>query len=109
MKELVMKKLVVPVVMTAVAVLVASAVGAEDSQADNATEIAKAAQNPVADIISLPFQRNSYFQTGPEGKTQNVLLVQPVNAALKAYYTVESPRTGSDWQLQFQVQLLFPK
>jgi hypothetical protein len=73
-----MKKLVVFVVMTAVAVLVASAVGTEDSQADNATELAKAAQNPVADMISLPFQWNSYFETGPEGKTQNVLLIQPV-------------------------------
>lgn len=34
---------------------------------------------------------------------------QPVNAALKAYYNVESPRSGADWQLQFQIQLLFPK
>jgi len=34
---------------------------------------------------------------------------QPVNAALKAYYNVETPRNGSDWQLQFQVQFLFPK
>jgi hypothetical protein len=34
---------------------------------------------------------------------------QPVNAALKAYYNAQAPRTGADWQLQFQVQFLFPK
>ncbi|MHC4927841.1 MAG: neuromedin U, partial [Planctomycetota bacterium] len=33
---------------------------------------------PVADLISLPFQWNSYFDSGPEGHTQNVLLIQPV-------------------------------
>jgi len=34
---------------------------------------------------------------------------QPVNTALKAYYNVEAPRTGADWQLQFQIQFMFPK
>ena len=34
---------------------------------------------------------------------------QPVNASLRAYHNIEAPATGADWQLQFQVQLLFPK
>jgi hypothetical protein len=34
---------------------------------------------------------------------------QPVNASLRAYHNVQSPRSGSDWQLQFQIQFLFPK
>ncbi|HEG44099.1 MAG TPA: hypothetical protein ENH94_08630 [Phycisphaerales bacterium] len=34
---------------------------------------------------------------------------QPVNASLRAFYNVESPETGADWQLQFQIQFLFPK
>lgn len=51
---------------------------AKPASADSATELAKLVQNPVADLISLPFQWNSYFETGPEGKTQNVLLIQPV-------------------------------
>jgi len=51
---------------------------AQEAKEDNATALAKAAQNPVADMISLPFQWNSYFETGPKGKTQNVLLIQPV-------------------------------
>jgi hypothetical protein len=34
---------------------------------------------------------------------------QPVNALLGAYYNVVRPETGPDWQLRFQVALLFPK
>ena len=34
---------------------------------------------------------------------------QPVNAPVRAYYNIEAPRSGPDWQLQFQVQFLFPK
>ena len=51
---------------------------AEETAKDSATDLAKAAQNPIADLISLPFQWNSYFETGPKGKTQNTLLIQPV-------------------------------
>ena len=46
--------------------------------AANATELAKKAQNPVADMISLPFQFNSYLETGPKGGTQSTLVIQPV-------------------------------
>lgn len=35
-------------------------------------------QNPVADLISLPFQNNTSFGIGPENRTQNVLNIQPV-------------------------------
>lgn len=46
---------------------------------ENATEeLAKAAQNPVASMISLPFQNNTNFNFGPQKKTQNVLNIQPV-------------------------------
>jgi hypothetical protein len=41
-------------------------------------ELAKAAQNPVASLISLPFQNNTNFNFGPEEKTQNILNIQPV-------------------------------
>ena len=42
-------------------------------------EVARAAQNPVADIISIPFQNNSNFGFGPgNDRTQNVLNIQPV-------------------------------
>jgi len=45
---------------------------------DESAELARAAQNPVADLISLPFQNNTNFNFGPREKTQNVLNIQPV-------------------------------
>jgi len=41
-------------------------------------ELAKASQNPVADLISVPLQNNTSFEFGPREKTQNVLNIQPV-------------------------------
>jgi len=46
--------------------------------ADDATEIAKQAQNPVASLISVPFQDNINFGVGPESLVQNVLEIEPV-------------------------------
>jgi hypothetical protein len=46
--------------------------------ADDATEIAKQAQNPVASMISIPFQDNINFGVGPESGVQNVLEIEPV-------------------------------
>ncbi len=44
----------------------------------SAGELARAAQNPVADLISVPFQNNTNFDTGYYENTQNVLNIQPV-------------------------------
>jgi hypothetical protein len=41
-------------------------------------DLAKAAQNPVGDLISLPFQNNMNFDVGPADRTQDVLNIQPV-------------------------------
>jgi hypothetical protein len=41
-------------------------------------DLAKKTQNPVADLISLPFQNNINFKVGPDEKTQNILNIQPV-------------------------------
>jgi len=48
--------------------------GSEESQ----EELAKAAQNPVANLISVPFQNNFNFGIGPRNVTQWILNVQPV-------------------------------
>ena len=45
---------------------------------DEIAELAKATQNPVADLISLPFQNNTYFQLGEHGRAANILNIQPV-------------------------------
>jgi len=44
----------------------------------SAEELAKLAQNPVGNLISLPFQNNTNFNVGPYSGTQNVLNIQPV-------------------------------
>ena len=41
-------------------------------------DLAKATQNPVSDLISLPFQDNMNFNYGPNDKVQNTLNIQPV-------------------------------
>jgi|HubBroStandDraft_6_1064221.scaffolds.fasta_scaffold241616_2 hypothetical protein len=45
---------------------------------DNADALRKAAQNPVASLISVPLQENWNFGIGPDDRVQNVLNVQPV-------------------------------
>jgi hypothetical protein len=44
----------------------------------SAGDLAKATQNPVASLISVPVQNNSNFGIGPFDRTQNVLNIQPV-------------------------------
>ncbi len=56
---------------------------AETSVADkpasaNTENLAKASQNPIASLISLPFQYNFNFGVGPYDRTQYLLNVQPV-------------------------------
>ncbi len=53
-----------------------SAHAADDQE--RAGDLARAVQNPVADLVSLPFQNNTNFGFGPREGTQNVLNVQPV-------------------------------
>ena len=47
-------------------------------QAKSSADLAKATQNPLATMISLPFQNNTNFNFGPQDKTQNILNIQPV-------------------------------
>ncbi len=54
------------------------ALSADHSGADDATEIAKKLQNPVGDLISVPFTNYTNFNVGPNKGTQDVLQIQPV-------------------------------
>ena len=53
-------------------VKVAGQAGLDDS------ELAKQTQNPLASLISLPFQNNTNFDLGEFDRTQNVLNIQPI-------------------------------
>jgi hypothetical protein len=58
------------------AIVAVCALPVHAQQSDEA--LAKAAQNPIGDMISLPFQNNTNFNAGPKKQTQNVLNIQPV-------------------------------
>ena len=41
-------------------------------------DLAKASQNPIASLVSVPFQNNTNPNVGPFNRTQNVLNIEPV-------------------------------
>jgi len=58
-------------------VLLAPGTGLGQDQSES--DLAKQAQNPIANMISLPFQNNTNFGIGPDNdEVQNVLNIQPV-------------------------------
>lgn len=63
--------------------------GAQPAAAPDTAALAKATQNPVASLISVPIQNNSNFGVGPYSRTQDVLNVQPVIPA----------RVSENWNL----------
>jgi len=48
------------------------------AQEEEVKDVAKEAQNPLANVISLPFQNNTDFGIGPYDKTGNVTNIQPI-------------------------------
>ncbi len=67
----------------------------------------------TAPIITADWEANSDNRWtvpvgGGVGKIQRFGKL-PVNFQLQAFYNVEKPDNGADWQLRFQVQFLFPK
>jgi hypothetical protein len=41
-------------------------------------DLAKKSQNPIADLVSVPFQSSTNFNAGPFDRTQEILNIQPV-------------------------------
>lgn len=52
--------------------------GSGQLSAQDASAIAEKLQNPVGDLISVPFQNNTNFNVGPHKGTQDILNIQPV-------------------------------
>ena len=48
------------------------------AHAQQGEDLREAAQNPIADLISVPYQNNTNFAIGHTDNTQNVLNIQPV-------------------------------
>ena len=44
----------------------------------SAEQLAKLAQNPIANMMSIPFQNNTNFNVGQYNRTQDILNIQPV-------------------------------
>src|SRR5271166_727005 len=66
-------------VMILLTIALLSANAAEsDSDAKTTEDLAKESQNPIANLISVPFQNNFNFGIGPKDATQWDLNVQPV-------------------------------
>ena len=66
-------------VCLSVSVAVGSAsVAATAACAQSGGDLRQAAQNPVADLISVQFQNNTNFGVGKLDNTQNILNFQPV-------------------------------
>ena len=60
------------------ALTVACLIATSAAYAQQGEDLREAAQNPIADLISLPFQNNTNFDIGRSENTQNVLNIQPV-------------------------------
>ena len=57
---------------------VVQAMAQTKGKAESTEELQKAAQNPIADLISIPLQNNFNFGVGPQDKMQYVGNIQPV-------------------------------
>jgi hypothetical protein len=62
----------------AVAATTTILVATSAAYAQQGEDLRAAAQNPVGDLISVPFQNNTNFDIGRSDNTQNILDIQPV-------------------------------
>jgi hypothetical protein len=61
------------------AVVASIAAGSQSARAELSNEdLAKLAQNPIGNLISVPFQNNTNFNYGPDRGVQDILNIQPV-------------------------------
>jgi hypothetical protein len=65
-------------VCLALALVTGNAIAGEPAKAPDQKALAKASQNPVADLISVPFENNATFNNGPDDVFVNILNIKPV-------------------------------
>ncbi len=76
MKFMIVKKTAYILIMLFSVVSITTQAQTEGELSD--ADLAKKAQNPIANMISVPFQNNTSFGIGPDNRTSNTLNVQPV-------------------------------
>jgi len=70
--------IVVLVIALLIAMTAMPAMAQTSGKTESTEELQKAAQNPVADMISIPLQNNFNFNVGPKNEMQYVGNIQPV-------------------------------
>ena len=65
---------------------------AQEQHEASTSDLAKAAQNPIADMISVPFQNNFNFHVGPHNQLQDILNIQPVIPVSYTHLTLPTNR-----------------
>jgi hypothetical protein len=60
------------------ALTILSVCGGARAEELDSEELAKLAQNPVGNLVSVPFQNNANFNVGPGRSIQDILNIQPV-------------------------------
>jgi hypothetical protein len=66
------------VAVTRLAIGVVVLIATSAAYAQQGEDLREAAQNPIADLINVPFQNNTNFDIGHTDNAQNVLNIQPV-------------------------------
>jgi hypothetical protein len=66
------------VLLLAVLLIAPGTLSSRAANGDDATELAKQTQNPVADLISVPFEYDFSFNTGIKNATVSALNVEPI-------------------------------
>ncbi len=64
--------------MVSAGALMLAAAGFCSAKAQDSGDLAQQAQNPIANLISVPFQNNTNFNVGSLDNDQNILNIQPV-------------------------------
>ncbi|MFN7778047.1 MAG: hypothetical protein ACK5RK_04120 [Betaproteobacteria bacterium] len=92
------------------ALALAAALATTPARAElSAEELAKLAQNPIANLVSFPLQSNTNFNTGPLAGGQNALNIQPLNAPIGGHQKLVRLNNDVNRLSLPQMQVTLPK